>query len=130
MNKSAWILAVFGLAALVAWGCCPTCRTAPGEGSAKPAVGEQKEVDVVLLLCGGCGQIKGSDACCAKDAKVCDKCGLAAGSPGCCKIKKGADAKLCSKCGQIAGSDVCCKPDAAKCDKCGLAKGSPGCCKI
>ena len=36
-------------------------------------------------LCGGCGQIKGSDVCCKEGAEKCDGCKLAKGSPGCCK---------------------------------------------
>jgi len=80
-------------------------------------------------LCGGCGQIKGSDVCCKADADKCEKCELATGSPGCCKITKGTDAPLCGKCGQIKGSDVCCKADADTCTKCSMVKGSPGCCK-
>jgi hypothetical protein len=39
-------------------------------------------------LCGKCGQIKGTDACCKVDAPKCSKCGLAKGSPGCCKLPK------------------------------------------
>jgi hypothetical protein len=80
-------------------------------------------------LCGGCGQIKGTEACCKADAPKCAGCDLAKGSPGCCKIKKGTDTALCAKCGQIKGTDACCKADAPKCAKCNLAKGSPGCCK-
>jgi hypothetical protein len=93
---------------------------------------ESKEsaADTTPKLCGGCGQIKGSDVCCKADAEECDGCGLAKGSPGCCKIEKGQDVALCAGCGQIKGSDVCCKADAEKCGTCGLAKGSPGCCKI
>ncbi|MHC4416698.1 MAG: hypothetical protein ACYS0G_15620 [Planctomycetota bacterium] len=83
-------------------------------------------------LCTGCGQIKGSDACCRKDAAQCPGCGLAKGSPGCCKIEKGSaePVALCTGCGQIKGSEQCCKPGQKTCAKCGLVKGSPGCCKI
>ena len=41
--------------------------------------------------CGKCGEVKGSDTCCAEDAKKCDACGLNAGSPGCkakCSVEK------------------------------------------
>ncbi len=83
------------------------------------------------VLCGKCGEIKGSDACCKTDAPKCDKCGLTKGSPGCCKMPAGGeDAELCAKCGEIKGSDACCAKDAVKCEKCGLTKGSPGCCKM
>lgn len=81
------------------------------------------------FLCGGCGQVKGSDVCCKEGVPKCDECKLDKGSPGCCKITKGKDAALCDKCGLIKGSELCCKADAAKCDKCGMLKGSPLCCK-
>ncbi|MFH1731595.1 MAG: hypothetical protein ABIF82_08080 [Planctomycetota bacterium] len=85
-------------------------------------------------VCMKCGEIGGSDKCCAEGAEKCAKCGLNKGSVGCCRGLKPAagatDVILCAKCGQVKGSDVCCKPGAAKCAKCGLVKGSPGCCKI
>lgn len=83
------------------------------------------------LLCGKCGQVKGSDSCCKPDAKKCDSCNLAKGSPACCKgidFTKGT-VELCAKCGQVKGTDKCCDPGAKKCDGCNLAKGSPACCK-
>jgi hypothetical protein len=95
-------------------------------------VGCEKDSDTTVkdkLLCGGCGQIKGTDTCCKPDAVKCEKCGLDKGSPGCCKITKGKDIALCGKCGLVKGSDLCCKADAIMCDKCGKPKGSPGCCK-
>jgi len=64
------------------------------------------------MLCGGCGEIKGGDDCCAKDATVCTGCGLHKGSPGCCKMEKGTDVKICG-CGAPAGSDAC-KENCAK----------------
>ena len=85
-----------------------------------------------VTLCAKCGQVKGSDTCCAPDAQKCTGCGLAKGSTACCQgvdFSKG-DVTLCAKCGETKGSDKCCKPDAEKCPKCGLAKGSVGCCKI
>ena len=86
--------------------------------------------DAEIALCGGCGHIKGSDACCAEDAAVCDGCGLAKGSPGCCNMTKGEDVALCTGCGHIKGSEACCAEGAVICEKCGMAAGSPGCCKI
>lgn len=81
-----------------------------------------------IVLCGHCGEVKGSEVCCAKDATVCG-CGAHKGSPACCKIKlSGQDVTLCNGCGHVKGTDVCCAADAAKCDGCGKAKGSPGCC--
>ncbi len=88
-----------------------------------------KPTGAAKTLCGGCGQVKGSDVCCEKGAEKCDGCKLAKGSPGCCKITPGTNAPLCAGCGQIKGSDVCCKEGADKCTKCDKAKGSPGCCK-
>ncbi len=98
-----------------------------GSGSDQKTVKKAKKA---LTLCGSCGELKGGEKCCAKDAKKCSKCSLNAGSPGCCKIKKGKDVKLCSKCGDIAGSEKCCAKDAKKCSKCGLNAGSPACCKV
>jgi hypothetical protein len=95
-------------------------------------VGCKKDSDTTVkgkFLCGGCGQIKGTDACCKPDAVKCEKCGLDKGSPGCCKITKGKDIALCGKCGLVKGSDLCCKADALMCAKCGKPKGSPLCCK-
>jgi len=81
-----------------------------------------------IVLCGHCGQVKGSDVCCAKDAIVCS-CGAHKGSPVCCKIKlSGQDVTLCNNCGSVKGTDICCATDAVKCDNCGKTKGSPGCC--
>lgn len=80
-----------------------------------------------IILCGHCGEIKGSEKCC-KEAKVCS-CGAHKGSPACCKIKlAGKDVVLCNDCGHEKGSKVCCAEDAVKCDSCKKAKGSPGCC--
>ena len=83
-----------------------------------------------VTLCGKCGQVKGSKACCKQGAEKCGRCGLAKGSPGCCRIPKGKDVTLCGKCGQVKGSDACCKKGTEKCKGCGLDKGSPGCCRI
>jgi len=108
-------------------GACGGACAAP----AKKQVEHPKEATApALVLCGKCGQLKGSGECCAKDAVKCKGCGLAKGSPGCCKVTKGKDATLCAKCGEIKGSKICCAKDAVKSKECGLAKGSPGCCKI
>ena len=88
----------------------------------------------VVKVCLKCGEVKGTDKCCAADAEKCAKCKLNKGSVGCCrnlpKCPCGDAAKLCAKCGQVKGSNACCKADAPKCGKCELAKGSPGCCKL
>ena len=103
---------------LVMWGC-----DRMSSDTAVPAQGGE------IVLCGMCGEVKGSDGCCSEDADACEGCGLIKGSPGCCKMTKGTDAKLCPKCGEIGGSEACCNADAERCDKCNLIKGSPGCCK-
>ena len=104
-----------------------TCEVKPGAKETKMAKMDGKS----LKICGDCGELKGSEKCCAPDAEKCSKCGLNKGAPGCCKIEKGAtDAKLCGHCGEIKGSDKCCVAEAEKCPKCGLNKGAPGCCKI
>jgi len=127
MSKAKWFPVVVAVVALVSWGCSPTA-----EGTA-PSVTVEATSDAdanAVTLCGQCGQIKKSDACCVEGAETCEKCSLAKGSPGCCKIAKGTDTPLCTKCGQVKGSDACCAEGAETCAKCGLAKGSPGCCKI
>ncbi len=86
------------------------------------------QATAAIVLCGGCGQIKGSKLCCAKDAVSCQKCSLTVGAPGCCKISKGTDAMLCAGCGQVKGSTQCCDKNAANCVKCGKIQGAPGCC--
>ncbi len=72
-------------------------------GCGKPETAKTK------TLCGGCGQIKGTELCCKEGVPKCDKCELAKGSPGCCKITKGTEAVLCGCCGEIKGSEACCK---------------------
>ena len=83
-----------------------------------------------IVLCGGCGQVKGTEDCCIKDAIKCS-CGAIKGSPGCCQITfPGDDITLCSHCGEIKGLGFCCDDTAIKCDKCRKIKGSPGCCIV
>ena len=107
-------------------------RTAPTP-SAEAEQAQQAPAAKDVVICGECGQIKGSETCCKPDQPHCQKCGLVKGSPGCCKLPEGTegDVALCAKCGFIKGSEECCKDTAAlKCSSCGLVKGSPGCCKI
>ena len=111
---------VLGLVAALAF--TPGCAS---DDSAAVAPGAMATV----TLCGGCGQIKGTDSCCAAGASTCVGCGLAKGSPGCCNMAKGQSATLCNGCGQIKGSDACCDDSATRCG-CGMIKGSPGCCKM
>jgi hypothetical protein len=94
--------------------------------SNSPSQGEQMKKNIVL--CGHCGEVKGSTNCCKEDAQKCGNCKLQKGSPGCCAMEKGKDVTLCSHCGEIAGGEKCCKMEGReKCSQCGLFKGSPGC---
>jgi hypothetical protein len=43
------------------------------------------ESEAKAKLCGGCGEVKASDECCAEGKKKCNSCGKNKGSPGCCK---------------------------------------------
>ncbi len=126
--KSKWVFSIVALLGLAVWGCGQT--TTPDADLEADKATQGATETAAVFLCGDCGQIKGSDDCCAEGAETCEKCGLATGAPGCCKIKKGTNVELCTACGQIKGSDACCAEGAETCAKCSLAKGSPGCCKI
>ena len=115
---------IFGLIILVL---LDSCIESNQKNNVKENISIAKS-NTPIKLCGKCGEIKGSENCCSKDAAKCDKCGLIKGSPGCCKIS--SDTLLCTICGEIKGSKNCCSKDAVKCDKCGLIKGAPGCCKM
>ncbi|MAG55653.1 MAG: hypothetical protein CMJ83_05110 [Planctomycetes bacterium] len=116
MKNVTWSLLVLALALPMLGGC------ASGEHDGDTAA--------AYMLCGGCGQVKHTEACCAEGAAACAKCGLHAGSPGCCKMSKGTDVALCSGCGHATGAESCCAEGSTKCGKCGLAAGSLGCCKL
>jgi len=109
-----------GLAAMMIVGC--------GQSVVDKPLGSSDATNVSLELCGKCGELTGTDACCAAGAETCG-CGLHKGSPGCCNMDKGANLTLCVACGQLEGSDKCCAADGELC-KCGWHKGSPACCKI
>jgi len=126
MNKSFASLALLSIAVLFTVGCGETPSDVPGVSA--PAV--MSAAYQSATLCGKCGQVKGSESCCAEGAETCEACKLAKGAPGCCKIEAGSDAVLCAGCGQVKGSETCCAEGAEKCAKCGLAKGAPGCCVL
>lgn len=75
MKKTKVLFLLAALVSLAVWGCSKTP--------------EESAVASDVVLCGGCGQIKGSELCCDADAEKCDGCSLAKGSPGCCTIEKG-----------------------------------------
>jgi len=105
----------------------PGCSESPTTESGPAAT---KVLYKSATLCGACGQIKGSEACCAEGAEKCAGCSLHKGAPGCCKMEAGTEATLCAGCGQIKGSTDCCADGAEVCAACGLHKGAPGCCKL
>ena len=44
-----------------------------------------------VILCGSCGEVKGSADCCKEGKEICSNCGLHKKSMGCCKMEKGQD---------------------------------------
>ncbi len=71
------------LTALVAAGCNRSSTEETPSLSVTPAVHD-------IVLCGDCGQVKGTEACCQEGAAVCADCSWHKGSPACCKIEKPA----------------------------------------
>ena len=84
MKKFLASFALLALVAVVSLGCSkatpPVATTAPAEVT--------KVNYAPASLCGKCGEIKGTEACCAEGADVCSKCNLHKGAPGCCKMEK------------------------------------------
>ena len=117
MKKAMTLVLALGLVTFMAGGC----------ESAHEHDGHDHGTEAAITLCGGCGHVKGTEACCADGATTCAGCSLHKGSPGCCKITKGTDAALCG-CGAVKGSDQCCNASLVKCAGCGKIKGTPGCC--
>ena len=104
-----------------------TTMLAVGCGESDPVV-VPGATPASIILCKDCGEVKGSEACCAEGAEVCD-CGFHHGSPACCKLEKtGEDIVVCGKCGEVEGSDKCCADGAEICMHCDKHKDSPGCC--
>jgi hypothetical protein len=120
MNK--W-WTVLGLSVvLFAFGCGPTEVADEKVTDAGDAKGE-------MDYCGSCGEVAGTDECCAEDAVKCSKCNMTENSPLCCKLDGDFTGKtLCGACGQVKGSDECCAEGADVCDKCQMHEGSPLCC--
>ena len=93
MKAYQYLLWLGPLVLLVAVGCgkcgeTSCCPFATGDQQNPSAVVEQSATDAEVALCSDCGEVKGSAACCNKDAARCEKCNLIKGSPGCCKITK------------------------------------------
>jgi len=119
------------------YACCGGCLArikADSKKHIQKIVDQGETPERLLVVCPKCGEIKGSEKCCAPDAKKCGVCKLNKGSPACCKGLKPAkgekDIILCGKCGEVKGTDKCCRADAPKCAKCGPNKGAPACCKL
>lgn len=70
MKKLLVSLTVLGLLALVpaTWAQCCAGRKAD---------------KACVACCAKCGEVAGSEKCCAADAEICPGCGLHKGSPGC-----------------------------------------------
>jgi hypothetical protein len=94
------------------------------------SAGTETQPVSAAVLCGKCGEQKGTEKCC-QDAEMC-ACGKHKGSPLCCKKlpEEVAGKDICSGCGQVAATDHQCDANAEKCAKCGLDKGAPACCKL
>jgi len=78
MKKFFALLTALSLAAVISLGC----------SKATPPADLTKVLYESGTLCGSCGELKGTEACCAEGAEACSKCQLNKGAPGCCKLKK------------------------------------------
>jgi len=129
MKSSNFLLLVAAVTSLAIVGCGGT-STGPDTKSDMSSENLTNVAYESATLCGKCGEMKGSETCCAEGAEVCSECDLHKGSTGCCKMKAGDDATLCGSCGEIKGTEACCAEGAETCSKCSLHKGAPGCCKL
>jgi hypothetical protein len=130
---------VLGLSCLAWAGCEPADKKAPATPAKTDDATKTSSVApdatatalVSTVYCGKCGELKGTDSCCAADAATCASCDLHKGSALCCKVDGELAGKdVCGKCGLEAGSADCCKTDAEQCPNCHLAASSPLCCKL
>ena len=130
MKRPVFGFVVVAALAVLTWGCAPADSTSDDD-SVSSNEQETAGDDGQTLLCGTCGQEKGSDSCCDESAEKC-ACGMHKDSPLCC-VEIGDDAAgkdLCKACGHVAEEGHECDEDCEKCADCGLHKGSPLCCKI
>jgi hypothetical protein len=128
-----WTILALALTVFSFVGCQPADEGAGDGNATSAAVDSATETTTVAttILCGKCGEEKGSTVCCAKDAETC-ACGMHKGTPLCCvKLADDAAGKdLCKTCGHVAETKHVCDKDCATCFDCGLHKGSPACCKL
>lgn len=97
---------------------------------ADKSIKDVKKDIVPVILCGKCGEVKGSDKCCVKGAIKCKKCGLDKGAPGCCKMgDTGGNMVQCPKTGKLMAcplkSSDCSVKDLKKACAAGGIKGCP-----
>ena len=116
--------------------CCQGCESKfkadPDTYLKKMAANGEKPM--LLKSCSKCGEYKGTENCCKKDAKTCSKCGMQKGSPGCCADMK---TKPAVKKGQMKSGKACCAGAESKScagsrdmknrQACGNAADSAGC---
>ena len=132
---SAMVLCVAMVNSASARACCGSKANAKvDKATTKVEAVTGKSVDAskkdlkVVILCGKCGEEKGTKKCCAKDAVKCKKCGLNKGAPGCCKMT--ADGKNMVQC-PMTGKLMACPSKSGKCDaaavKAACAAGKTSC---
>ncbi|MCA9196915.1 MAG: hypothetical protein KDA87_05225 [Planctomycetales bacterium] len=122
MKNVVALLAMLGFAVFA--GCNPPAESG---GDANTTTAEVSATSTIL--CGTCGEVKGSDACCDDSVASCD-CGFHKGSALCCKHVENNGQDVCADCGQTVDGAHTCSTDAEKCAECGLVKDSAGCCKL
>ena len=138
VRTSAMFLA---LAVLAISGCAKPADNGAGDGgvgggdsnATTASIDGATTMPVALAtLCGKCGEVKGSDNCCAAGAETCSGCGLHAGAPlRCAHLPEDAAGKdICQACGHVAEEGHACDSDCEKCADCGMHKGAPACCKV
>ena len=150
MKKSSLGFVLVALFAIVSWGCnggsgggdSNTTSTSSSTGDHDHDHDHEHDhdhahdsdttsINTSTILCGSCGESKGTESCCA-DGKKCGNCGLSEGSSLCCiKLPESSVGKdICGDCGHIAANVHKCDSDCDKCTKCGLHAGAPACCKL
>jgi hypothetical protein len=142
MKTMGWTVLLLAISLLGLSGCNKPAGEGNGAGGGAGSGGDSNATsaadtatDTALvtatLLCGKCGEVKGSATCCVADAEICE-CGMHKGSALCCvKLPEEAVGKdICKQCGHVAEAGHHCDEDCETCADCGLHKGSPACCKL